>query len=179
MSAGSTVTASEVWVIDACALIQVKHEIAPHLQWGFLERLKGMVMSGAVCFPRAVRNELQQARFIDTPEAWALDVCGQVQHCYDPADDVLARVMAVAGDVIDSEAEGDPADPYVLAQAVELLDAGRTVCVVTNDLIDRKPIKIAMSTACIRLGLPWCDLAGFMSSLGFDPKKGWPQPPTS
>lgn len=110
---------------------------------------------------------------MDTPEAWALDVCKLVKQSYEPADVTVASVMQVAGDVVDPDAEGDPADPYVLAQALEIREAGRNVCVVTNDVVDRVPIKISMRMACERLHLRSCDLAAFMTAVDFDPKTGW------
>ena len=148
MIANPANAAETVWIIDSSALIQTKRAIAAHCQWSFLERLKLMVDAGQVCFPKAVRNELQVARHVDTPEAWALDVCSLVQHSYEPQDQTVAEVMAAAGAVVDADAEGDPADPYVLAQALEIQRVGREVCVVTNDLVDRMPIKISMLTAC-------------------------------
>lgn len=110
----------KVWVIDSSSLIRVKREIPPGEQWRFFEQLKVHVKDGRVCFPRAVRNELQQARFVATPEAWVLDAAQYVQHSYEPDVDTVAEVMRAAGDVVDADAEGDPADPYVLAQALEI-----------------------------------------------------------
>ena len=37
----------------------------------------------------------------------------------EPSATTLQEVMRIAGDVVEADAEGDPADPYVLAQALE------------------------------------------------------------
>ncbi len=55
------------------------------------------------------------------------------------------------------------------AQALEFQQSGRLVRVVTEDRVDRLPIKIAMTTACERLGLTAWSLADFLSEIGFDP----------
>lgn len=43
---------------------------------------------------------------------------------YEPGDDAVAEVMQRAGDVVEKDAEGEPADPYVLAQALEFRRRG-------------------------------------------------------
>ena len=60
-------------VLDTSSVIEAKRLIAPQRQWAFFERLKQMVQSGEVCFPRAVRDELRNERHHDTPETWALN----------------------------------------------------------------------------------------------------------
>ena len=87
---------------------------------------------------------------------------------------VVAEVMAVAGDLVEADAEGDPADPYVLAQALDLQRRGAgDVLVVTKDQLDKPSVKISMATACGRLGLSYCGLPEFLQEIGFDPKTGW------
>ena len=74
----------------------------------------------------------------------------------------LARVgrhVPGAADVIEASAENDPADPYVLALALQLWrgnEAGECY-VVTEDKVDRAPIKISIRMACLRLGLNYMD----------------------
>ena len=158
-----------VAVLDSSSLIASKKVIAARLQWRFFESMKVLVQSGQVCFPKAVRNELQQARHVDTPEAWALDACDYVQHSYDPDVATVAEVMQFTGDVVDADAEGEPADPYVLAKALEIQRSGRAARVVTEEHVDRLPIKISMVTACERLGLNACNLDDFLTVIAFEP----------
>ena len=60
-------------VLDTSAIVQAKHAIAPERQWEFFERLKELVLDGRIYFPKAVPEELRQARHHDTPETWALN----------------------------------------------------------------------------------------------------------
>ena len=156
-----------VWVIDTSALIWAKRIVAAANQWRLFRRLETMVEEGALFFPKQVTAELNQERHIDTPEAWALAAGPKVTHAYDPAIGFVQQTMAVAGDVVDPDAEDDPGDPYVLAQALELTSMGFEVCVVTEDVVDHVPLKISMATACGRLSLRHCQLLQFLADIGF------------
>ncbi len=123
--------------------------------------------NGYLFFPRQVTAELNQERHIDTPEAWALAAGPKVTIAYDPESHYVHGVMASAGDVIDADAEHDPGDPYVLAQALQLVGLGFAVCVVTEDVVDHLPLRISMATACGRLGLPHCQLPHLLRFMGF------------
>ena len=156
-----------LWVIDTSALISAKRAVAAANQWRLFRRLETMVEEGALYFPIQVTAELNQARHIDTPEAWALAAGLKVTQAYDPDIKFVQQVMAVAGDLVDLDAEDDPGDPYVLAQALELASGGFAVCVVTEDVVDRFPLKISMATACDRLNLRYCQLGQFLVHIGF------------
>ena len=156
-----------VAVLDTSSIIEAKRLIAPQRQWAFFERLKEMVQSGEVCFPKAVRDELRNERHHDTPETWALNEYEHVPRALEPSIETVAEVMDVAGGVVEADAEGDPADPYVLAQALEMKGRGRAVRVVTEDRVDRLPLKIAMTTACERLGLEEIDLESLLQAMEF------------
>ena len=110
-----------------------------------------------------MRNE----RHHDTPETWALNAYEYVPNSLEPSMDTVIEVMDLAGEVVEADAEGDPADPYVLAQALEIERSGRNVRVVTEDRTDRLPLKIAMTTACEKLGLDPCDLGSLLDAMGF------------
>jgi len=157
-----------VWVIDASSLIEAKKVVAPANQWQLFKLLETMVEESGLFFPKQVTTELEQARHTDTPEAWALAQGPKVTQAYDPDITFLQHVMAVAGDVVDADAEDDPGDPYVLAQALELADAGFDVCIVTEDVVDHLPLRISMATACVRLKLRHCQLQAFLADIGFN-----------
>ena len=72
----------------------------------------------------------------------------------------------VAPDVIEENAENDPADPYVLALALQLWRENKAeeYYVVTEDKVDRVPLKISIRTACTRLGLNCMDTRNFAGS---------------
>lgn len=74
-----------------------------------------------------------------------------------------------AGDVVDPNKTKEDADPYVLALALQLLEEGHDVCVVTEDRVDRN--RIAVTNACTRLGLPHCSVRDFLGGLGVKTKR--------
>lgn len=127
-----------------------------------------MVEEGELFFPLQVTRELNQERNIDTPEAWGLALGPKVTRAYDPDTTFLQEVMAVCGDVVDVDAEGDPGDPYVLAQALQLASVGLEVCVVSEDVVDHLPLRVSLATACNRLNLRHCQLQAFLESIEFD-----------
>ncbi len=154
-----------VWVIDTSALIRIKQTVAAKKQWELFKKLEAMVEDGLLYFPRQVTSELNQERHIDTPEAWSLAAGPKVQRCYDPDPDIVEHVMAEAGDVIDADAEEDSGDPYVLAQALELIQQNFAVCIVTEDVKDHLPLRISIATACNRLDLEYCQLTAFLAAI--------------
>lgn len=82
--------------------------------------------------------------------------------------------MRDAGNVVDPNKETDPADPYVLALALQLQDQGNSVRVVTEDWKDRPPLKISMITASATLSVPCVRLQDFLAAIGVAGR-----PPTS
>jgi hypothetical protein len=76
--------------------------------------------------------------------------------------------MAEAGDVVDANKAKEDADPYVLALALQLLGDGHDVVVVTEDRVDRN--RIAVTTACDRLGIQHCSVREFLRSIGVKTK---------
>ena len=70
---------------------------------------------------------------------------------------------------MEEDAEGEPADPYVLAQALEFRRRGLDIVIVTEDRVNRMPLKIDMRMACDRLGIAWIALDEYMAEIGFGP----------
>lgn len=89
----------------------------------------------------------------------------KLQYRQNPQPELVVHVMAVAGEVVDQEAEREVADPYVIAHALELIADGYDVTVVTEDHIDRLPLKIALTTACDRLHVQHARLHVFLQRL--------------
>lgn len=83
-----------------------------------------------------------------------------------PTDETMRRVMAEAGEVIGDDREEETADPYVLAHALELENEGHEVVVVTEDRVDRMPLKLSMVTACGRLALSSSGIIAFLQAVG-------------
>ncbi len=84
----------------------------------------------------------------------------------------IQAVMAAAGDVINESKSTEDADPWVVALAIDIAHThtGRVV-VVTEDYVDRLPIKIALTTACTRLGVDHCRAHECLDTLGIKRKK--------
>ena len=160
---------SRVWALDASALIQLKRIIRVASQWSFFPCLEAMVDAGTVVFPKKVMEELGRGNHPDMPGAWAHGCGERVKFAFNPHEETLVRVMAIAHDVVDpSDADSD-ADPYVIAQALEVRDLGYDVMVVTRDATDR-PDRISIVTACARPGidLPTCNEREFIAQIDCD-----------
>jgi hypothetical protein len=116
--------------------------------------------------PRQVIKEVSAIAHPDVPGAWARGVRGQLRHPIDVDYRFVSTVMAVAGDVVDASATGEEADPYVLALALHLREGGYGVRVVTEDSVDRLPLRISLCTACERFGVAHVDVRTFLSECG-------------
>lgn len=157
-----------ICVIDSSVLINLKQVVGIDEQWDLLSEMLTLVASGALAFPRQVVKELSAVRYPDAPGAWIGSARRRVRHP-EPSEDSLVRVLEVAAELVevDSPPEREVADPYVAAMALELVERHPQcrVVLVTNDVVDRLPNKIALRTACARLGLPTCQISPFMDWL--------------
>ena len=156
----------KAWILDSSALINFKHIIKIEFQWQFLECLKAMVARGELFICRAVIKEVRQPH-PDAPGAWAFGVRDLVREAYDPAEELIAEVMAKVGDVVDDNDEESDADPHVVAQALELHRLGFQVCVVTTDTKSHRD-RMAMTEACARLGMASCSDREFIADIECD-----------
>lgn len=160
-----------VFVLDSSLIIQLKREIKADRQWELAKHMEELVVAGRITFPPQVLREIRGQQHTDIPEAWALAVSSKIATPSSPGWDHVEAVMAVADDLIEADAEGDPADPYVVALALELREEGFDAIVATADIVDRPPLKISMGTACDRLALAWMDLDEFLRCMFED--LGW------
>lgn len=160
-----------VFVLDSSLIVQLKRAVRADRQWELAKHMEELVVAGRIIFPPQVLREIRGQQHTDIPEAWALAVSGKISRPNNPGWDHVEAVMAVADDLIEADAEGDPADPYVVALARDLRGGGVDACVVTFDVVDRLPLKISMGTACERMSLPWMDLDEFLECMFDD--LGW------
>ena len=155
-----------VWIVDSSALIKAKTIVSVSNQWDAFKQLEQMVIDGRIALPRQVINEMSDIAHPDLPGAWAPGVRGSLTHTLDAGYEHITRVMSVAPDVVDVNKPGEDADPWVLALALQLKGDGHTVCIVTEDIVDRTRISIA--TACGRLSIDWCGIRKFLSHCKID-----------
>jgi rRNA maturation endonuclease Nob1 len=165
VSVSSKAVPPVICVIDASALIHLKREVGLDEQWELLMRMHGLVVDGALAFPRQVHKELSVAKYPDAPGAWAGAANKVVWHPQ-PSDDTMSRVLEVASQLVEVNLTPDRevADPYVAAMALELTERhpSSRVVVVTDDVVDRMPLKISLRTGCERLSLQQCGLGPFV-----------------
>lgn len=160
-----------VFVLDSSLIIQLKRAVPADRQWELAKHMEDLVLAGRMTFPPQVLREIRGQTHTDIPEAWVLAVASKIVHPNEPAYGHVETVMAVAGDLIDADTEIDPADPYVVALALEMSQMGTDICVVTADVVDRMPLKISMRTACERLRIPWMPIDEFLECMYED--LGW------
>lgn len=155
-----------VWILDTSALIDFKKQIPAASQWQAFKRLEELVVSGEVAMPRQVINEISRTAHPDLPGAWAPGVRNMLRYPEDVAYHHVQDVMKQAGDVVDPNKTEEDADPWVAALALELREQGLDPVVVTTDSVDHLPIRIALTTACDRLGIQHVDSRAFLDAVG-------------
>jgi hypothetical protein len=144
-----------ICVADTSVLIEFKRLVKIEEQWTLLEKMRDLVRTGALAFPRQVAKELAYGKFPDAPGAWIATARQDVCHS-EPSDDTLREVLGVAEQLVDFETTDDRevADPYVAAMARELTQYEHCrVVVATGDRVDRLPLKMSLATACTLLNL--------------------------
>jgi hypothetical protein len=153
-----------LYVLDSASLIRLKR-IPVRDQWELFRRLEEMVADGAIAMPRQVIREVSEISHPDVPGVWARGVEPRLVHPLEPDYEILEEVMVQAGDVVEPDDPGDPADPYVLAIALQLQRNGNECMVVSDDVVDRPPLKTSVKTACKRLHLSHCTLEEFLHDI--------------
>ena len=122
------------WVFDTSSLIAVRSLFSRVERAAVMSALAIPVAEGRLVFPREVVAELERYDGADTPALdWARlhqGVATASQPSFTSVRDVLAQVP----EVLDPDKEGvEEADTYVLAMALELLNIGTDVRVVTEE----------------------------------------------
>lgn len=127
---------------------------------------KTEVREGSVAFPRQVVREMLGQRHPDAPGACIAGEVRRLVRYSQPSEEALPQVLAVASQLVepDSSPDQEVADPDVAAMALQIVREcpESRVVVVTNDVVDRLPNKIALRTACRRLGIDTCQLPALL-----------------
>ena len=128
-----------------------------------------MAVEGRIALPRQVITEVSEITHPDVPGVWASGIRGQLQHPLDADYEHISHVMSVASNIVDVNKRNEDADPWVLALALQIRDSDHTVCIVTEDTVDRSSISI--KTACRRLMLDCCSVSKFLTHCGITIRK--------
>lgn len=164
----------KIWVVDSSALIECKTRIAVDEQWGFFSCLTSLVEAGKLALSRQVINELSGSKWPDMPGAWAAAARKLHVLPLDAPPQYLRDVLRVTPDVLEQDASDDVADPHVLALALllnEVAPNGEAIVIVTEDAVDRLPLKRSMRSAAEMHGLQCCSLEEFAVFVGYKCKK--------
>ena len=157
-----------IWVIDTSSIIEVRRVVPGPEQPGCLRKLGALVEADRLVFPREVLAELERGCEGKEPDArylWARQ--HQEQGCRLGTDyERLTKVLERVATVLDTEktSGAEEADPYVLAMALGIVEAGGAATVVTQEKND-KPKKMSLSTACGLWGIPSVPLLPWLGHL--------------
>lgn len=164
----------DVHVIDTSSLIQLLDDLAPAPLWRVLEACTKWVEDGTLVFPVQVERELRSYNVPDSITVWTAGVMDRRKYA-DPDFATVKNVMSnpTVTKIVDwaKATKADPADPYVLAQAVEIQATGTDVCVVNEDKKDKndgygKLKKSSIHTCCASLGIASMVTSAFLPLLG-------------
>jgi hypothetical protein len=159
-----------IWVIDSCSLIEIK-TIPVAIRGKAIAHLDTMAAGGSLVYPQQVLDELKSYA---TPAVLATDVPYQWARKHEPVachgDLLLGEAKAILGahdDLIAKDASGkDPADPYVIALAQKLKNAGEDARIVTNDTRQINK-KVSVAAVAGLLGIPSTIMRLFLRGEGF------------
>jgi Domain of unknown function (DUF4411) len=152
-------------LLDTSSIIDIKKQVPVDKQWDLFRRLEDLVDAGEIAMPRQVIREVVEVAHPDAPGVWARGMQRRLQHPLDVDYEYVKEVMRVAPNLVEANQQKDVADPYVVALALQLRAAGEQVEIVTDDVNDHLPIKIALATACDRCKLPHITCAEFLSAV--------------
>jgi rRNA maturation endonuclease Nob1 len=167
---GELTFVTSVAVLDTGAIIELKKAVPRTEQWDLFDAMLRLVRAGMIAFPSQVVKEMAHGEHPDAPGVWTAKAGREVAY-RDPEESTLAYVLRAVRDPltdVDASPELEPADPYVAAMAYELHEAhpDSDVFVATEDCVDRLPVKLALSTACLRLGIRCCSTAELVKWIG-------------
>ena len=153
-----------LWVLDSSAAINfIKMLVPEELQPEFWNRLLTLVRQGQLVFPSQVWSEVGDVENPDALARWARDARSVMGHLPAPTDATVSMVIRGHPDIMKSRAGHDPADPYVIALALERASEGYAVSVVADDGGDRAMHGIRK--ACEDFGIPCVMAAEFVEQV--------------
>ncbi len=122
-----------MWVLDSSAAINFKRRLSEEQQARFWPWLLDFVRRGELTFPRQVWEEIGEVAVPDDLALWAADAKGLIGPLKPADDEVLVDLITRFPNLAKGAPEGDPADPHVVALAIECSRAGLGVIVIADD----------------------------------------------
>ena len=167
-----TSTGFDIWTLDSSGLIDIQRRMLGRARDELLEQMLDLARDERLVFPRRVTEELTRHNQRDAVAEWARIARDFVPRHYVPSDELVREVLRVAPTLIPTTQLGQSADAHVIAQALAYQRESmfNAVTVVTNDRVDRLPVKSSMASACEDLGLQHVDLDGMLAKMGFVPQ---------
>ena len=157
-----------LWVVDSSALIEVRRAgLSAKRQRTVFDKLSALAGAGQLIFPHQVLEELERGE-PDQPNdpalAWARRVRERAERQANL--ETVKAVLARAPTLIDADSTRDPADPYVIALAIDTPALGG-VTILANDTSDRRDgrggfQKLSIATVAGVWDIQVVPLAGFL-----------------
>jgi hypothetical protein len=161
--------AQVVWVIDTSSICEVRRLPNANKPQIF-SALGALVAVGRLVYPPEVVAELERQADPENPDpqyAWANSNAAAATPRATCSFDEMRAVLAIVPDVLDASKDSgaEEADPYVLAAARKLREAGIDARIVTQESKDT-PAKMSLNTAAGILGIPSVPLRGLLAAEG-------------
>jgi Domain of unknown function (DUF4411) len=154
-----------IYVFDTSSIIEFKASVVPAAnQWNVFKALEEMVARGEIAVCKQVFSELTRITHTDVAGAWAHGVKPQCRYL-EVEHDWVVQVLDVVPDLLDFDKQNEDADPWVVAQACELREAGYQAFIVTCDQRDH-PGNLSIVSACNRLQLVALEPEEFLIRVG-------------
>ncbi len=122
-----------VWVLDSSAAINFKRHIPEEQRARFWPWLLNFVRRGELIFPQQVWEEVGNVELPDDLARWAEEARGLIGSLSAADDSLIGELVGRFPNLAKGAPERDPADPHVVALAVERRSEGSAVCVIADD----------------------------------------------
>ncbi len=154
-----------VFVIDASSLIHMNRNYPPDIFAPIWSRLTELAGNGDVRSHRQVRKELDQGDPDDPVRVWAKTN----RTCFSEQDEaqqvVLKAILAKYPGIVKALKQKEHADPWCVAYARVLTDAGEDCCLV-NEEAPKGDGSHRIPNVCKEFGVKFTRLVGFYRRVG-------------
>jgi hypothetical protein len=156
------------WVADTSSIIEIRQVgLSTSKQLAVFKSLTQLVAGGQLIFPPQLCEELEaglSSHGQDRALVWARAARDKAERRADL--ETVRRVLSRAPKLIDADSSRDPADPYVIALALDNMSIGG-VSILSDDRRDHPDgkggtKKLSVATVAGLYGIPVVPLVGFI-----------------